>query len=159
MKYTFVLHICSFPTYRHNYTSPNKYEFRVEHWKIWLARVIFVILYEVSPKIYQYKKVLTWPNCLQMKFIFPQNAVAVIILFLRWVIPDVSSDLKKKIQREERMIDDLIVKQEQLRSQKPHTARHYGHLRRYATLPNKYPSDLNAPNNTEITEIVQNENT
>lgn len=43
-----VIILCSFATYRHDYTEgAKKYDFRLDHWQIWLARVVFIIIYEV----------------------------------------------------------------------------------------------------------------
>jgi len=88
LKSTFtpVDNICYFPTYRYDHSQENKYQFKMQHWKIWFARALFVILYE--------------------------NIVALLMLFLRWLIPDVPAQLKRKMVREERMINDIIIKQE-----------------------------------------------
>ncbi|CAL8090502.1 unnamed protein product [Orchesella dallaii] len=81
---------CYFSTYRVNRGGSN-YEFTETHWKIWLARVVFVLLYE--------------------------NIVAVMILILCWIIPDMPGKLRDQIQREQRLVNELIIKQELIRSQ------------------------------------------
>ncbi|ODN05598.1 Anoctamin-3, partial [Orchesella cincta] len=40
------------------------------------------------------------------------NIVAVMILILCWIIPDMPGKLRDKIQREQRLVHDLIIKQE-----------------------------------------------
>ncbi|OXA61028.1 Anoctamin-1 [Folsomia candida] len=81
---------CNFPAYRNDYSSPGKYEYTDEHWKVWLGRVIFVIAFE--------------------------NIVATCFMFIRWAIPDVPEEIKIEIQREQYLTNELIIKQELLRA-------------------------------------------
>lgn len=68
-------------------------------WNVMAARLIFVVLFE--------------------------NAVAVVMILVRWLIPDVSADLRDQIRREAYITNEIIIKQEALRASKAASARPY----------------------------------
>lgn len=46
-----------------------------------------------------------------------QNVVAVVMIVVRWGIPDMSTELKERIRRETFITNEIIIKQETLRAQ------------------------------------------
>lgn len=47
-----------------------------------------------------------------------KNVVAVMVFLLRWVIPDIPGDLLQKMQREQRLVNELVLKHEMNRHRK-----------------------------------------
>jgi anoctamin-1 len=70
--------------------KPDPYSRNLIFWNIVAARLIFVVLFE--------------------------NIVAIVMLLVRWLIPDVSADLRDQIRREAYITNEIIIKQEALRA-------------------------------------------
>lgn len=49
-------------------------------------------------------------------FYFKQNVVAIVMILVRWAIPDMSAELRDKIRREAYITNEIIIKQEALRA-------------------------------------------
>lgn len=54
-----------------------------------------------------------------------ENAVAVVMILVRWLIPDVSAELRDQIRREAYITNEIIIKQEALRASKVASVRPY----------------------------------
>lgn len=52
-----------------------------------------------------------------------ENAVAIVMILVRWLIPDISSDLRDQIRREAYITNEIIIKQEALRATQASTRR------------------------------------
>ncbi|ODN06507.1 Anoctamin-1 [Orchesella cincta] len=84
---------CRYPTFRYSYDHHDpemKYKRTDFYWKVWMARLAFVVVFE--------------------------NVVAVCVLFLRWAIPDIPRKLEDTIRREMYLTNEIIIKQEMLRA-------------------------------------------
>ncbi|XP_037922729.1 anoctamin-1 isoform X4 [Hermetia illucens] len=82
--------ICRYPDFREPPWSPNKYERTAMYWIIFAARLGFVVVFE--------------------------NVVAVVMIFVKWCIPDKSAKLRDQIRRETYITNEIIIKQEALRA-------------------------------------------
>lgn len=51
-----------------------------------------------------------------------ENTVAIVMLLVRWLIPDVSGKLKDQIRRETYITNEIIIKQEALRASRINSA-------------------------------------
>lgn len=49
---------------------------------------------------------------------FQQNVVAVVMIVVRWAIPDMSAELRDKIRRESYITNEIIIKQEAERARR-----------------------------------------
>lgn len=90
---------CYYQDYRYPPDHPEKYERTTVFWNITAARLLFVLLFE--------------------------NTVAIVMLLVRWLIPDVSGDLRDQIRREAYITNEIIIKQEALRASEVVSAKNY----------------------------------
>ncbi|XP_034950899.1 anoctamin-4 isoform X1 [Chelonus insularis] len=84
------IEICRYPDFREPPTSPNKYNVTTMYWHVLAARLAFVVVFE--------------------------NAVAVVMILVRWCIPDMSPKLRDKIRRETYITNEIIIQHEALRA-------------------------------------------
>lgn len=77
---------CRYQDFRYPPNHPNEYERTAIFWNVMAARLIFVVLFE--------------------------NTVAVVMLLVRWLIPDISAELCDQIRREAYITNEIIIKQE-----------------------------------------------
>lgn len=89
--------ICRYPDYREPPWSPNRYEQTSLYWHILAARLAFVVVFE--------------------------NIVALVIIIVKWGIPDVPGELRDRIRREAYITNEIIIKQETLRAQSGRTGK------------------------------------
>nr|XP_029733088.1 anoctamin-4-like isoform X6 [Aedes albopictus] len=82
--------ICRYPDFREPPGSTNPYEKTTMYWLIMAARLAFVVIFE--------------------------NIVAIVMILVRWCIPDMSQDLRDQIRREAYITNEIIIKQETLRA-------------------------------------------
>lgn len=82
--------ICRYPDYRAPPWSTPAYEKTSMYWHILAARLAFVVVFE--------------------------NIVALVMIFVRWVIPDMSNELRDQIRREAYITNEIIIKQETMRA-------------------------------------------
>lgn len=90
---------CRYQDYRHGPEEQFPYERTTVFWNVMAARLIFVVLFE--------------------------NAVAVVMILVRWLIPDVSAELNDQIRREAYITNEIIIKQEAMRASQAASARPY----------------------------------
>lgn len=81
---------CRYPDYREPPGTDKQYERTYLYWYILAARLGFVLLFE--------------------------NFVAIVMIFVRWAIPDMSGKLRDKIRREAYITNEIIIKQEAARA-------------------------------------------
>lgn len=81
---------CRYQDYRYGPDDPQAYERTAVFWNVMAARLIFVVIFE--------------------------NAVAVVMILVRWLIPDTSAELRDQIRREAYITNEIIIKQEALRA-------------------------------------------
>ena len=84
--------MCRYPDYKTLPSSEEPYTNNIQFWHIWFAR------YDPPPQL-QCNLNETPPSRLLFVVLF-ENIVAVTVMFLKLVIPDISSALKYKIRRE-----------------------------------------------------------
>ncbi|KAL7304277.1 hypothetical protein TKK_0003079 [Trichogramma kaykai] len=82
--------ICHYPDYREPPDSPNRYQYTDLFWHILAARLAFVVVFE--------------------------NFLAVIIIIVRWCIPNMSAKLRDKIRREAYITNEIIIQHEARRA-------------------------------------------
>lgn len=82
---------CRYPDYRSPPWQSDKYEYTALYWRILAARLFFVVIFE--------------------------NVVVLVMIAIKWGIPDMSSNLRNKIRREAYLTNEIIIKHEQLRAQ------------------------------------------
>ncbi|EAT41725.1 AAEL006656-PA [Aedes aegypti] len=82
--------VCRYPDFREPPGSSNPYEKTTMYWLIMAARLAFVVIFE--------------------------NIVAIVMILVRWCIPDMSQDLRDQIRREAYITNEIIIKQETLRA-------------------------------------------
>lgn len=82
--------ICRYPDFREPPWAPNPYIRSSMYWLILAARLGFVVVFE--------------------------NLVAVVMIFVRWCIPDMANELRDQIRREAYITNEIIIKQEQFRA-------------------------------------------
>ncbi|XP_011697845.1 PREDICTED: anoctamin-1 isoform X2 [Wasmannia auropunctata] len=82
--------ICRYPDYREPPDSLNKYQYNIMFWHILAARLAFVVVFE--------------------------NIVALVMILIRWCIPDMSSKLRNRIRREAYITNEIIIHQETQRA-------------------------------------------
>lgn len=82
--------ICRYPDFREPPWSPNAYKRSTMYWLILAAKLGFVVVFE--------------------------NLVAVVMIFVRWCIPDMPHELRDQIRREAYITNEIIIKQETMRA-------------------------------------------
>lgn len=82
--------ICRYPDFREPPWAPNAYEKSSMYWLILAAKLGFVVVFE--------------------------NLVAVVMIFVRWCIPDMAHELRDQIRREAYITNEIIIKQETVRA-------------------------------------------
>ncbi|XP_047098037.1 anoctamin-1-like isoform X1 [Schistocerca piceifrons] len=82
--------ICRYPDFREPPWSPNKYEKTAMFWHVLAARLAFVVVFE--------------------------NVVALVMILVRWGIPDMPGDLRDQIRRETYITNEIIIRQEAMRA-------------------------------------------
>lgn len=90
---------CRYQDYRYGPSEPFAYERTSVFWNVMAARLIFVVIFE--------------------------NAVAVVMILVRWLIPDISAELKDQIRREAYITNEIIIKQEAIRASQVASGRSY----------------------------------
>lgn len=86
--------VCRYPDYRRPHSSPDKYELTALYWHILAARLIFVVVFE--------------------------NLVVLVMIIVKWCIPDMPGELRDRIRREAYITNEIIIKQESLRAENCH---------------------------------------
>ncbi|XP_048520485.1 anoctamin-3 isoform X5 [Dendroctonus ponderosae] len=102
--------VCRYPDYRNPPWSSEKYERTALYWHILAARFIFVVVFE--------------------------NLVVLVMIILKWCIPDMPGKLRDRIRREAYITNEIIIKQETLRAQRAHSCSNASTLRKPETLQN-----------------------
>ncbi|KAG9429833.1 anoctamin-1-like isoform X4 [Apis mellifera carnica] len=82
--------ICRYPDYREPPDSSNKYQYTIMFWHVLAARLAFIVVFE--------------------------NIVALVMILVRWCIPDMNPKLRDKIRREAYITNEIIIQQETLRA-------------------------------------------
>ncbi|GAB0099220.1 Anoctamin [Sergentomyia squamirostris] len=82
--------ICRYTDYREPPWSAKAYERTAMYWHILAARLAFVVVFE--------------------------NIVALVMILVRWCIPDMSPELRDQIRREAYITNEIIIKQETIRA-------------------------------------------
>ncbi|KAG5872235.1 hypothetical protein JTB14_002995 [Gonioctena quinquepunctata] len=83
--------ICRYPDYREPPGGPTEYDRTAMYWHILAAKLAFVVIFE--------------------------NVVVLVMIIVKWCIPDMPGDLKDKIRREIYITNEIIIKQETMRAQ------------------------------------------
>ncbi|XP_066141402.1 anoctamin-4 isoform X2 [Euwallacea fornicatus] len=83
--------LCRYPDYRNPPWTSDKYEPTSLYWHILAARLIFVVVFE--------------------------NLVVLVMIIVKWGIPDMPGKLRDRIRREAYITNEIIIKQEALRAQ------------------------------------------
>ncbi|XP_031635097.1 anoctamin-1 isoform X2 [Contarinia nasturtii] len=83
---------CRYADFRYGPGENHEYDVTYAYWVILAARLGFVVLFE--------------------------NFVAVVMIWVRWAIPDMSAELRDKIRREAYITNEIIIKQEAERARK-----------------------------------------
>ncbi|KAK7067067.1 Anoctamin-1 [Halocaridina rubra] len=78
--------VCRYPDYRNPPGTDDEYKYAPIFWHILAARLAFVVVFE--------------------------NVICLIILFIKWIVPDVPFKLQEQIRREAYVTNELIVEQE-----------------------------------------------
>ncbi|XP_047543176.1 anoctamin-1 isoform X3 [Vanessa atalanta] len=89
-KSTYNETMCSYPGYWH-YKDGDDYEHTNWYWHVMGARLAFVVVFE--------------------------NVVALVMIIVRWAIPDMSGELRDRIRREAYVINSFIMEETRARSQ------------------------------------------
>ncbi|XP_012221258.1 anoctamin-1 isoform X2 [Linepithema humile] len=82
--------ICRYPDYREPPESPYKYDYTIMFWHVLAARLAFIVVFE--------------------------NFVTLVMILVRWCIPDMSPKLRDRIRREAYITNEIIIHQEALRA-------------------------------------------
>jgi len=83
---------CRYPAYRNPpWEKDHRYELANAYWIIWGARLLFVVIF--------------------------QDLVALTMMAVRWIIPDIPQNLKDKIRREAYITNEIIIRTERYRAQ------------------------------------------
>jgi anoctamin-1 len=90
---------CRYQDYRVGPGEEGAYSRNAVFWNIMAARLIFVVLFE--------------------------NAVAIVMILVRWMIPDVSGELRDQIRREAYITNEIIIRQEAQRASQNASGRKY----------------------------------
>ena len=81
--------MCRYSDFKTSPWEENPYQHNSKFWHIWFARLLFVVMFE--------------------------NILSVTVMTLRLAIPDISSNLKYKIRREEYITKEIIIRTERLK--------------------------------------------
>ncbi|XP_066593714.1 anoctamin-1 isoform X1 [Prorops nasuta] len=84
------IEICRYQDYREPPDSEKKYQYSIMFWHVLAARLAFIVVFE--------------------------NVVALVMIFIKWCIPDMSPKLRSKIRREAYITNELIIQHETLRA-------------------------------------------
>jgi anoctamin-1 len=90
---------CRYQDFRVDYGHPEAYTRNAVFWNIMAARLIFVVIFE--------------------------NAVAIVMILVRWMIPDISGELRDQIRREAYITNEIIIRQEAQRASQNASGRSY----------------------------------
>ncbi len=90
---------CYYQDFRYPPGHEYEYQRTTIFWNITAARLLFVLLFE--------------------------NTVAIVMLLVRWLIPDISGELRDQIRREAYITNEIIIKQEAMRASQVASARSY----------------------------------
>ncbi|XP_011305827.1 anoctamin-4 [Fopius arisanus] len=82
--------VCRYPDFREGPGEDGKYQVTSTYWRILAARLAFVVVFE--------------------------NIVALVMILVRWCIPDMSPELRDRIRRETYITNEIIIQQEALRA-------------------------------------------
>lgn len=80
-----------YPDYREPPGSPEQYEKSSIYWEILAAKLAFVVIFE--------------------------NVVVLVMIIVKWCIPDVPAELRDEIRREAYITNEIIIQQEGYRAQ------------------------------------------
>lgn len=83
--------------------------------------------YGPEHKTLAYERTAVFWNVMAARFLFVvifENAVAVVMILVRWLIPDISTELHDQIRREAYITNEIIIKQEALRAAQAATRPH-----------------------------------
>ncbi|XP_072402314.1 anoctamin-5-like isoform X2 [Diabrotica undecimpunctata] len=83
--------VCRYLDYREAPGTPNEYNRTTLFYQILAARLFFVLIFE--------------------------NLVVIVLIIVKWLIPDIPADLKDRIRREAYITNEIIIKQETRRAQ------------------------------------------
>ncbi|XP_059484748.1 anoctamin-1 isoform X2 [Neocloeon triangulifer] len=99
MRGTEHVEVCRYPDFRMAHTHENKYSKTDLYWHIMAARFAFVVVFE--------------------------NVVALVMILVRWCIPDVPRTLRAQIRREAYLTNEMIIAKEaeRARGDKPSPSR------------------------------------
>lgn len=86
------LKYCRYPDYREPPWSPNKYDKTTMYWNVLVARLAFVVVFE--------------------------NVVVLVVLLVKWCVPDTPARLKEQIRREAYITNEIIIAEEAARSRR-----------------------------------------
>lgn len=84
------------------------------YWHILAAKLAFVVVFEVSNFSF-------YLPILRLHSHIAQNVVALVMIIVKWGIPDIPSNLRDRIRREAYITNEIIIKQETLRAQSART--------------------------------------
>ncbi|CAG7717026.1 unnamed protein product [Allacma fusca] len=84
--------VCRYQQYRTDHLQADgmRYKRTSFYWKVWMARLAFVVVFE--------------------------NVVALCVMTLKWIIPDIPKKLNDKIKRETYVTQEIVIKQEMKRA-------------------------------------------
>lgn len=102
---------------------------------------------KVLLKINHYKEWRTWgiiSRALEVSLCF-QNVVALVMIIVKWAIPDMSGDLRDRIRREAYVINSFILEETRARSAREPAAAAPPAAVECAARPQGHPSTLSTP--------------
>ncbi|XP_023177953.2 anoctamin-1 isoform X2 [Drosophila hydei] len=114
---------CKYTDYREPPTSPNKYQLTSTFYIILACRLGFVVLFE--------------------------NFVALVMILVRWCIPDMSVELRDQIRREVYITNEIIIDQEAQRARFERAKRNYS-LARTTSVQDVDAASVDEPNSKFI---------
>ncbi|XP_015115745.1 anoctamin-4 isoform X1 [Diachasma alloeum] len=85
-----VVEVCRYPDFRGGPGEDGEYEVTSMYWRILAARLAFVVVFE--------------------------NTVALVMILVRWCIPDMSPELRDRVRREAYITNEIIIQREALRA-------------------------------------------
>ncbi|CAH1965740.1 unnamed protein product [Acanthoscelides obtectus] len=83
--------VCRYPDYREPPGTSREYQHTSMYWEILAVRLAFVVIFE--------------------------NVVVLVMIIVKWCIPDIPSALRDQIRREAYITNEIIIQQETLRAQ------------------------------------------
>ncbi|VEN38241.1 unnamed protein product [Callosobruchus maculatus] len=83
--------VCRYPDYREPPGADKEYQHTSMYWEILAVRLAFVVIFE--------------------------NVVVLVMIIVKWCIPDIPSALRDQIRREAYITNEIIIQQETLRAQ------------------------------------------